>query len=111
MRDRRPEGLDAADEVDAGDPFPEGALGGGVEAGDLEDVHLVAWATLVPFGLEAIDRVAARNAIDLEHDPVLGSEPALPAGIGQQPGAPSLGAAVDLPHSAGLQLIEDRPER
>ena len=42
MRDGRPPGLDAADEVDAGDPFPEGALGGGVEAGDLEDIHLVA---------------------------------------------------------------------
>src|SRR4051794_36219052 len=107
MGDRRPEGLDAADEVDGRDPLPEGALGRRVEAGDLEDVDLVAWATLVPFGLQAVDRVAARDAVDLEHDPVLVSEPALAAAIGQQPGAPSLGRSVDLPHSARLQLVED----
>ena len=83
MRHGRPGGLDAADEVDAGDPFPEGPLGGGVEPGDLEDVDLVARTALVPFGVQAVDRIAAWNAVDLEHDPVLRSEPALPAAIGQ----------------------------
>ena len=72
MRDRRAPQLDPADEVDAGDPFPERTLGGGVEPGDVRDSDLVPCAALVPFGLEAVDRVAARRAVDLEDRSVLG---------------------------------------
>src|SRR5690348_1378164 len=89
MRDRRPPRLDPADEVDAGDPLPERSFRGGIESLDLEDIELVSRAALVPFGLKSVDRVPTRNAVDLENEPILRPEPALPAAIRQRPGLPA----------------------
>src|SRR5829696_4253980 len=82
--------LDVADEVDAGQPLPDGALGGGIEPGHLEHEDRVVRAHLIPLGLGSIDRIAASLAIDLEDRAVFDAvRGALPLRVVEQVVAPS----------------------
>ena len=79
MRHRAALALDVADEVDAGEPLPDGALGGGVETDDLEHEDRVVRPHLAPIRFGPIDGVAASLAVDLQDravfDAVRGSLP------------------------------------
>ena len=72
-------------EVDADQPLPERALGGGSRAVTSRHVQRALRAAVAPFALDPVDGVAARLAADLEHG--VGLDPWPLAATGRRPGA------------------------